>query len=86
LDQSSADADALTLATGQFVGTFVGHVVEADSLQETAAVADLRSVRLLIAGQVGPVRLIDNSAATDAADHDPAAPVTRRVRQLERIG
>jgi pantothenate synthetase len=61
-------------------------VVDADSLQEAASVADAGSVRLLIAGQVGPVRLIDNSAAVEAADDVRAVPAApERVRQLERI-
>ncbi len=42
--------------------------VDADTLQEVVAVGDAGSVRLLIAGQLGPVRLIDNSAALDEAD------------------
>jgi len=59
-------------------------VVDAASLQEVASVADAGSVRLLIAGQVGPVRLIDNSAAVEA-DEVRAVPVApERVRQLER--
>ncbi len=62
-------------------------VVDADSLEEMADVADARSARLLIAGLVGPVRLIDNSAAVEAADDVHAVPVaTVPVRQLERIG
>ncbi len=62
-------------------------VVEAETLEETAAVADPRSVRLLIVGQVGPVRLIDNSAAVEAGDHVGAVPeATAPVRQLERAG
>ncbi len=62
-------------------------VVDAGSLQEMAVVADPGAARLLIAGQVGPVRLIDNSAAVEAADDVNAVPVaTEPVRQLERIG
>jgi len=62
-------------------------VVDADTLEEMADVADPRSARLLIAGQVGPVRLIDNSAAVEAGDDVHAVPVaTVPVRQLERIG
>jgi pantoate--beta-alanine ligase len=62
-------------------------VVDADSLQEVVSVADAGSVRLLIAGQVGPVRLIDNSAAVQAADDVHAVPAApERVRQFERIG
>ena len=45
------------------------------------------SLRLLIAAQVGPVRLIDNSAVTATADDVRTVPVaTEKVRQLERIG
>jgi len=64
-------------------------LVDADSLQEVGTVADHDhdSLRLLIAAQVGPVRLIDNSeafVATGAARVVPGA--TEKVRQLERIG
>jgi pantoate--beta-alanine ligase len=61
--------------------------VDADTLQEAASVAEPSAVRLLIAAQVGPVRLIDNSAALTTADDVRAQPVAPdRVRQLERIG
>ena len=61
--------------------------VDAVSLEEAEAIGDLSGVRLLIAAQVGPVRLIDNSAAVVRADDLPAAvPATEQVRQLERIG
>ena len=44
-------------------------------------------MRLLVAAQVGPVRLIDNSGALEGADETPAgADGTEQVRQLERIG
>jgi pantoate--beta-alanine ligase len=75
-------------------------LVEADTLQEVGTVAtvaesdadhdhndDHDSLRLLIAAQVGPVRLIDNCdafAATDTVRTQPGA--TEKVRQLERIG
>jgi pantoate--beta-alanine ligase len=62
-------------------------LVEADTLEEVATVTDQGSLRLLIAAQVGPIRLIDNSAALVAADDVHAVPVApARVRQLERIG
>jgi pantoate--beta-alanine ligase len=66
-------------------------VVDADTLEEVATLTDpdRRSLRLLVAAQVGPVRLIDNSAATAAAAEDEARAVpvgTEPVRQLERIG
>ncbi len=62
-------------------------VVDAESLLESASVADLGAVRLLVAAQVGPVRLIDNSAAqTDADAVRPQPDATDTTRQLERIG
>ena len=66
-------------------------LVDADTLQEVAGrrrrPRDLGSLRLLIAAQVGPVRLIDNSAALAGADDVLAVPAaTEKVRQLERIG
>jgi pantoate--beta-alanine ligase len=76
--------------------------VDAVTLVEVDQIEDPATVRLLIAGQVGPVRLIDNSAALDQAaptvpvsvppttDTDnpevPAVPRAARDRQLERIG
>ena len=64
-------------------------VVDADTLEEVAALTGhaQETLRLLIAAQVGPVRLIDNSAALTTADDVSAVPVpTQKVRQLERIG
>jgi pantoate--beta-alanine ligase len=64
-------------------------LVDADTLEEVATIPDQgqTSLRLLIAGQVGPVRLIDNSAALTADDDVQAAPVaSARARQLERMG
>jgi pantoate--beta-alanine ligase len=66
-------------------------VVDADTLEEVVTVpgdpAGHESLRLLIAAQVGPVRLIDNSAAASLADDVRTAPVrTEKVRQIERIG
>ena len=46
--------------------------VDAVSLEEAGALDDLSAVRLLIAAQVGPVRLIDNSAALEEAEDAPA--------------
>jgi pantoate--beta-alanine ligase len=61
--------------------------VDAESLEEVVAVGDAGSLRLLIAGQLGPVRLIDNSAALDAADEARTVPGTNgQPHQLERIG
>ncbi len=53
--------------------------VDATTLIEPGTIEDPATVRLLVAARVGPVRLIDNSAAF-AADR------AGRVRQLERIG
>ncbi len=67
-------------------------LVDADTLDEvaTAAPGDRASLRLLIAAQVGPVRLIDNcdTHVTDAtADAVRTVPdTTGAARQLERIG
>ena len=62
-------------------------VVDGDTLEEAASLADPGSLRLLIAAQVGPVRLIDNSGALATADDVRAVrPATDTVRHLERIG
>ena len=72
-------------------------LVDADTLHEVGTVADSDadadpdhdhdSLRLLIAAQVGPVRLIDNCGAFAATDAVRAVPgATEKVRQLERIG
>jgi pantoate--beta-alanine ligase len=61
--------------------------VDAGSLEEVGDIDDAGTVRLLVAAQVGPVRLIDNSGALEGADETPAgADGTEQVRQLERIG
>jgi pantoate--beta-alanine ligase len=65
-------------------------LVEADSLNEVDAIDDddaHDALRLLIAAQVGPVRLIDNSDTGATTDDVPAVPgAAEQVRQLERIG
>jgi pantoate--beta-alanine ligase len=62
-------------------------VVDADSLEEVVALGEVGSLRLLIAAQVGPVRLIDNSAAVDAADDASAVSAGNApARDLVRIG
>jgi pantoate--beta-alanine ligase len=81
-----ARAMRAVVATEPLVGLDYAVAVDAITLEETGDLGDPAAVRLLIAGQVGPVRLIDNSVAAEAADHDRAAPGARRVRQLERIG
>jgi pantoate--beta-alanine ligase len=63
-------------------------VVDADTLRAAEVLpSDLGSLRLLVAGRVGPVRLIDNSGALAGADDVPSAPgATEKVRPLERTG
>ena len=53
--------------------------VDATTLIEPGTIENPATVRLLVAARVGPVRLIDNSAAFAADRAD-------RARQLERIG
>jgi pantoate--beta-alanine ligase len=64
--------------------------VDAATLDEVTTIHDPSTLRLLIAAAVGPVRLIDNSAALEHADADPVPvpdnPVTARHPVLERIG
>jgi pantoate--beta-alanine ligase len=67
-------------------------VVDAHTLIEPEIVEDPAAVRLLVAARVGPVRLIDNSAAVE--DPIGTAPAVvhstshgaNEARQLERIG
>jgi pantoate--beta-alanine ligase len=76
-------------ATEPLVALDYAVMVDADTLEEVATVADpgRGSLRLLIAAQVGPVRLIDNSGTTAGADDVSAVrSATGTVRQLERIG
>ncbi len=66
-------------------------LVEAGRLTEVGTVeahdGGEHTLRLLIAAQVGPVRLIDNSDAWAETDDVRAVPgATDTVRQLERIG
>jgi pantoate--beta-alanine ligase len=61
--------------------------VDAATLEEVALIGDPDAVRLLVAAVVGPVRLIDNSAALEGADIDHDTPAAAApARQLERIG
>jgi pantoate--beta-alanine ligase len=80
-------------ATEPLVALDYAAVVAADTLEEVVTVADTvpvgdeGSLRLLIAAQVGPVRLIDNSDAFTADDDvRTVTGATKTVRQLERIG
>ena len=75
------------VATEPLVRLDYAVAVDAATLQEPDAIDDPQAVRLLVAAQVGPVRLIDNSAALEAVDDVPAVPdATDQVRRLERIG
>jgi pantoate--beta-alanine ligase len=62
--------------------------VDATTLDEVTTIVDPAAVRLLIAATVGPVRLIDNSAATidDHANEQQSATSHIHVPSLERIG
>jgi pantoate--beta-alanine ligase len=62
--------------------------VSADDLVALEVVPDPSSARLLIAAQVGPVRLIDNCAGVGTAPGPSVGAGARRNgrRQLERIG
>jgi len=60
--------------------------VGADDLVALEVVPDPSSVRLLIAAQVGPVRLIDNCAGVGAAPAPSVGARRNGRRQLERIG
>jgi pantoate--beta-alanine ligase len=77
------------VATEPLVALDYAVVVDADTLEEAVSVVDLDhgSLRLLIAAQVGPVRLIDNSDAHAAVDAVPAfSGTTGTALQLERTG
>jgi pantoate--beta-alanine ligase len=60
--------------------------VGVDDLVALEVVPDRSSVRLLIAAQVGPVRLIDNCAGIGAAPGPSVRARRNARRQLERIG
>jgi len=60
--------------------------VDAHTLDEVTTIVDPAAVRLLIAATVGPVRLIDNSAATIDDHHNEQQSATSHVPSLERIG
>jgi pantoate--beta-alanine ligase len=61
--------------------------VGAEDLVERAVIGDPTSARLLIAAEVGPVRLIDNFPGAAEVPAAPERSTARRpVRQLERIG
>jgi pantoate--beta-alanine ligase len=76
-----ADVMRAVVAAEPLVQLDYAVVVDAATLAEAATVADPATARLLIAARVGPVRLIDNSAALEGADDVSAdlapAPSTR---------
>jgi pantoate--beta-alanine ligase len=75
------------VATEPLVRLDYAVAVDAATLEESDAIDDPQAVRLLVAAQVGPVRLIDNSAALEAVDDVPAVPdANDQVGRLERIG
>jgi pantoate--beta-alanine ligase len=75
------------VATEPLVRLDYAVAVDAATLEESDAINDPQAVRLLVAAQVGPVRLIDNSAALEAVDDVPAVPdANDQVGRLERIG
>jgi pantoate--beta-alanine ligase len=96
--------DAMRAAVGTEPSVVLDYAVavDADSLEEVGDIGDPAALRLLVAAGIGPVRLIDNSPATEAlftaevatpmveprrASPVPAAASGQiRPRQLERIG
>ena len=60
--------------------------VGAEDLVAREAIEDPSVLRLLIAAEVGPVRLIDNCAGTVHAGDDLRGRAAPAARQLERIG
>jgi pantoate--beta-alanine ligase len=80
------------VATEPLVALDYAAAVDATTLVEPDVVTDLDGTRLLIAARVGPVRLIDNSAATEKAATEAVGPAhavphgADAARQLERIG
>ena len=75
LDQRPADADALALAAGQFVGALVGHVVEADARQQAERLVDVGLRKL--AQPALPEPDIAEPAAQHVLHH--AQPLDQRV-------
>jgi pantoate--beta-alanine ligase len=96
LEAGERSAAALHVVMAAVVGTEplvrldYAAAVDGASLVEHETVADPARARLLVAAQVGPVRLIDNCAALRAAhDSEAVSPARPRagaeLRQLERI-
>lgn len=59
--------------------------VDADTLTEPASLATTRSVRLLVAARVGPVRLIDNCDATPTRGAETGPLVHPRRRRIVEV-
>jgi pantoate--beta-alanine ligase len=92
LDAGARSGDAVaramraTVETEPAVDLDYAVAVDADTLEPVSVIDDPESLHLLIAAQVGPVRLIDNCAALPVADDIPTGGASAPVRQLERIG
>ncbi len=74
-----ADAMRTVVAAEPLVVLDYAVAVDADTLAEVGTMAEVSAVRLLIAAQVGPVRLIDNSAAREDAEDAPRTIATLRI-------
>ena len=68
------DAMRAVVATEPLVHLDYAVVADAATLTEVSTVDDPAAARLLIAARVGPVRLIDNSAALEIDDDESAPP------------
>ena len=86
-DAALGQAMRAVVAAEPLVALDYAVAVDADSLEEVVAVGDAGVAAPADRRPAGPVRLIDNSAALDAADEvRPVPGANGRARQLERIG
>ncbi len=90
-ERSAAALGALmraAVATEPLVHLDYAVAVDAATLEEPVTLGEPGATRLLIAAQVGPVRLIDNCGALEGSEGSTPAPAERTfdgVRQLERV-